>query len=128
MQTFHTSETSTKGQRNVHGIKGCKVSQLRNKRISYARSLSNGNGLEAPIVLKNGRVTSGPDLSVTVNGINFPNPFVIGRCVVCTYIRDLNFHLLLLTARGFPFTSGPPGTNYQVMKKVSDVFGLPPRC
>jgi dihydropyrimidine dehydrogenase (NADP+) len=33
-------------------------------------------------------VTSGPDLSVTVDGIHFPNPFVIG--------------------------SGPPGTNYKV--------------
>ena len=32
------------------------------------------------------QVLSGPDLSVTVNGIRFPNPFVIG--------------------------SGPPGTNY----------------
>ena len=26
----------------------------------------------------NGAVTSGPDLSVTVNGLHFPNPFVIG--------------------------------------------------
>jgi hypothetical protein len=34
------------------------------------------------------QVTSGPDLSVTVDGIHFPNPFVIG--------------------------SGPPGTNYKV--------------
>ena len=38
--------------------------------------------------------TSGPDLSVTVNGLKFPNPFVIG--------------------------SGPPGTNYTVMKKAFD--------
>ena len=35
-----------------------------------------------------------PDLSVTVNGLNMPNPFVIG--------------------------SGPPGTNYKVMKKAFD--------
>lgn len=33
-------------------------------------------------------MTSGPDLSITVDGIRFPNPFVIG--------------------------SGPPGTNYKV--------------
>ena len=37
---------------------------------------------------------AGPDLSVTVNGLKFPNPFVIG--------------------------SGPPGTNYTVMKKAFD--------
>ena len=34
----------------------------------------------------------GPDLSVTVNGLKLPNPFVIG--------------------------SGPPGTNYTVMKRA----------
>lgn len=35
-----------------------------------------------------------PDLSVTVNGLYMPNPFVIG--------------------------SGPPGTNYTVMKRAFD--------
>lgn len=35
-----------------------------------------------------------PDLSITVDGLNMPNPFVIG--------------------------SGPPGTNYKVMKKAFD--------
>lgn len=35
-----------------------------------------------------------PDLSVTVNGLTMPNPFVIG--------------------------SGPPGTNYTVMKRAFD--------
>lgn len=35
-----------------------------------------------------------PDLSVNVNGLHMPNPFVIG--------------------------SGPPGTNYTVMKKAFD--------
>ena len=35
-----------------------------------------------------------PDLSVTVNGLRMPNPFVIG--------------------------SGPPGTNYTVMKRAFD--------
>jgi dihydropyrimidine dehydrogenase (NADP+) len=39
-------------------------------------------------------VASGPDLSVVVNGLRLPNPFVIG--------------------------SGPPGTNYAVMKKAFD--------
>lgn len=37
---------------------------------------------------------AGPDLSVTVNGLKMPNPFVIG--------------------------SGPPGTNYTVMKRAFD--------
>jgi len=40
----------------------------------------------------NGAVTSGPDLSIEVNGLHFPNPFVTG--------------------------SGPPGTNYAVMRKA----------
>ncbi|OIW16044.1 hypothetical protein TanjilG_04579 [Lupinus angustifolius] len=39
-------------------------------------------------------VSTGPDLSVTVNGLHMPNPFVIG--------------------------SGPPGTNYTVMKRAFD--------
>ncbi|GFR47428.1 hypothetical protein Agub_g9052 [Astrephomene gubernaculifera] len=55
---------------------------------------SSGPGLDEPIELINGRVTSGPDLSVEVNGLKLPNPFIIG--------------------------SGPPGTNYQVMKKAFD--------
>lgn len=38
--------------------------------------------------------SAGPDLSIEVNGLKLPNPFVIG--------------------------SGPPGTNYQVMKKAFD--------
>ncbi|EIE20704.1 Dihydroorotate oxidase [Coccomyxa subellipsoidea C-169] len=43
----------------------------------------------------NGKVQSGPDLSIThFSGLKLPNPFVIG--------------------------SGPPGTNYQVMKKAFD--------
>jgi dihydropyrimidine dehydrogenase (NADP+) len=39
-----------------------------------------------------GAVVSGPDLSVEVNGLRLPNPFITG--------------------------SGPPGTNYAVMKKA----------
>ena len=41
-----------------------------------------------------GKPVSGPDLSCVVDGVKFPNPFVIG--------------------------SGPPGTNYHVMKKAFD--------
>eukprot|EP01024_Parvocaulis_polyphysoides_P050436 TRINITY_DN4909_c0_g2_i4.p1 TRINITY_DN4909_c0_g2~~TRINITY_DN4909_c0_g2_i4.p1 ORF type:complete len:440 (+),score=48.62 TRINITY_DN4909_c0_g2_i4:46-1365(+) len=44
--------------------------------------------------LKDGAVTSGPDLSVEMCGMKLPNPFVIA--------------------------SGPPGTNYKVMKKAFD--------
>lgn len=44
--------------------------------------------------LVNGEVTSGPSLAVEVNGLKLPNPFVIA--------------------------SGPPGTNYTVMKKAFD--------
>lgn len=73
------------------------------------RAAGNGNGksngasssasaasahLDAPIALKDGAPLSGPDLSVVVNGLKLPNPFVIG--------------------------SGPPGTNYQVMKRAFD--------
>lgn len=47
-----------------------------------------------PPAQKNGAVTEGPDLSVTVNGLKLPNPFVIA--------------------------SGPPGTNYTVMKRAFD--------
>lgn len=56
--------------------------------------LGGGLEIEPEAELKNGAVTSGPSLEVTVNGLRFPNPFVIG--------------------------SGPPGTNYAVMKKAFD--------
>jgi hypothetical protein len=64
-----------------------------------AASSKNGSGrteglTDPAIQLVNGTVTEGPDLSVVVNGMKLPNPFVIG--------------------------SGPPGTNYQVMKKAFD--------
>lgn len=68
----------------------CKATNGRNGNGNGAVS----SGLDEPIELQNGKVVSGPDLSITVNGIYFPNPFVIG--------------------------SGPPGTNYQVMKKAFD--------
>eukprot|EP00475_Leptophrys_vorax_P007981 TRINITY_DN15111_c0_g1_i1.p1 TRINITY_DN15111_c0_g1~~TRINITY_DN15111_c0_g1_i1.p1 ORF type:complete len:458 (-),score=36.45 TRINITY_DN15111_c0_g1_i1:325-1698(-) len=56
-----------------------------------------GNGAPAggrKAKLVDGAVTEGPDLSVEVNGLKLPNPFVIA--------------------------SGPPGTNYVVMKKAFD--------
>lgn len=45
-------------------------------------------------VVAAGEAQAEPDLSVTVNGLHMPNPFVIG--------------------------SGPPGTNYTVMKRAFD--------
>ena len=52
------------------------------------------SSLAAPLALQeNGKAVSGPDLSVKHHsGLTLPNPFVIG--------------------------SGPPGTNYAVMKKA----------
>ena len=35
-------------------------------------------GLDTPVDLQDGKPVSGPDLSINVNGMNFPNPFVIG--------------------------------------------------
>eukprot|EP00210_Caulerpa_lentillifera_P002555 g2450.t1 len=46
------------------------------------------------IRLKDGVLLDGPDLSVTSDGVQFPNPFLIA--------------------------SGPPGTNYAVMKRALD--------
>ncbi|KAL3684683.1 hypothetical protein R1sor_002705 [Riccia sorocarpa] len=75
--------------------------------LKSLRNRSNGRVRSRPNVFftvkaatDNGGVTTstdeitGPDLSVTVNGLRFPNPFVIG--------------------------SGPPGTNYTVMKRAFD--------
>ncbi|XP_060204216.1 dihydropyrimidine dehydrogenase (NADP(+)), chloroplastic [Lycium barbarum] len=74
--------------------------------------LDGNSGIEFPMMGRAGRVrrsnygrnrvgfrilaseTVEPDLSVTVNGLKMPNPFVIG--------------------------SGPPGTNYTVMKRAFD--------
>lgn len=49
---------------------------------------------EPKVELKNGIPITGPDLSVEFNGLKLPNPFFIG--------------------------SGPPGTNYKVMKRALD--------
>ena len=70
---------------------GPKVPLVRSHRCAWDLA---GNGKAHIAELVNGKVTSGPDLSVDVNGMKMPNPFVIG--------------------------SGPPGTNYQVMKKAFD--------
>lgn len=43
-----------------------------------ATSVKKLGGLDAPIDLENGAVTSGPDLSVVANGMKLPNPFIIG--------------------------------------------------
>lgn len=74
------------------GRSGAGAGACRTRRVDAAAA-GNGvprgaGGLDDPIELVNGSVVSGPDLSVTVNGVRMPNPFVIG--------------------------SGPPGTNYQV--------------
>jgi dihydropyrimidine dehydrogenase (NADP+) len=61
---------------------------------SSSKNASSSSHLDAPVALKDGAPLSGPSLSVTVNGLTLPNPFVIG--------------------------SGPPGTNYQVMKRAFD--------
>lgn len=52
-------------------------SRVRNVR-ARASQVRNVGGLDDPIDLIDGKVTSGPSLAVTVNGIGFPNPFVIG--------------------------------------------------
>ena len=67
------------------GIANRHVCRARSVRICASQVRSVG-GLDEPIELVDGKVTSGPSLAVTVNGIEFPNPFVIG--------------------------SGPPGTRY----------------
>jgi dihydropyrimidine dehydrogenase (NADP+) len=88
-----------------------KTKPHRHRPLVATRAAGNGNGngknapaaaaaagpsshLDAPIALQDGAPLSGPSLAVTVNGLKLPNPFVIG--------------------------SGPPGTNYQVMKRAFD--------
>ncbi|BBM98806.1 dihydropyrimidine dehydrogenase (NADP+) [Marchantia polymorpha subsp. ruderalis] len=62
----------------------------RRKKVSFGvRGKAENGGVKQTV-----DESAGPDLSVTVNGLRFPNPFVIG--------------------------SGPPGTNYTVMKRAFD--------
>eukprot|EP00887_Chlorella_sp_A99_P007748 scaffold20.g7748.t1 len=62
--------------------------------LSVSARMAGGMENETFTNLVNGEVTSGPSLAVEVNGLKLPNPFVIA--------------------------SGPPGTNYTVMKKAFD--------
>lgn len=48
------------------------------QRICAWAQATHVGGLDDPIELTNGAVTSGPDLSITVDGVRYPNPFVIG--------------------------------------------------
>uniref|UniRef100_A0A7S0R1P0 dihydropyrimidine dehydrogenase (NADP(+)) n=1 Tax=Pyramimonas obovata TaxID=1411642 RepID=A0A7S0R1P0_9CHLO len=73
------------------------TNSARQKNFSRSRLSVTANRIDASrkhVKLVDGKVTSGPDLSVEVDGLKMPNPFVIG--------------------------SGPPGTNYKVMKKAFD--------
>lgn len=71
-------------------VRGCR--QDRRHRLTPKAHLTNGASGDPVIELVNGRPRDGPDLSVKLNGLTLPNPFVIG--------------------------SGPPGTNYAVMKRA----------
>ena len=51
-------------------------------RVAAGRNGNTGDGPWAE--LKDGAVTEGPDLSVTVNGIHFPNPFLRTRATAST--------------------------------------------
>ncbi|CAI5929638.1 unnamed protein product [Closterium sp. NIES-65] len=70
------------------------LSQSRGRINPIVASTGNGAPASRAAKLVDGRVQEGPDLSVEVNGLRLPNPFVIA--------------------------SGPPGTNYVVMKKAFD--------
>ncbi|XP_047328401.1 dihydropyrimidine dehydrogenase (NADP(+)), chloroplastic [Impatiens glandulifera] len=73
-----------------HVVRGGSAMELcidRSKKMSLMRS-------GAVVRVKASETKVEPDLSVTVNGMKMPNPFVIG--------------------------SGPPGTNYTVMKRAFD--------
>lgn len=65
-------------------------------RAGWRLSAKKSSALDAEpcVQLKKGVPVKGPDLSVEVNGLKLPNPFVVA--------------------------SGPPGTNYAVMKKAFD--------
>lgn len=68
-----------------------------NSNTSFAVNRRPGLRLPSRIglrVLASDSASAEPDLSITVNGLQMPNPFVIG--------------------------SGPPGTNYTVMKRAFD--------
>ncbi|KAJ7514397.1 hypothetical protein O6H91_23G042500 [Diphasiastrum complanatum] len=68
--------------------------QIGFRRHAFERGCSSSSRSEEFLGLRALAAEGGPDLSVTVNGLRLPNPFVIG--------------------------SGPPGTNYTVMKRAFD--------
>ncbi|GJP45192.1 hypothetical protein CLOM_g4612 [Closterium sp. NIES-68] len=96
-----TASPSTKALSSAHNLspamnfKTAPLSRSRGRRNSAViASATDGASATRAAKLVNGRVQDGPDLSVEVNGLQLPNPFVIA--------------------------SGPPGTNYVVMKKAFD--------
>ncbi|KAL2652893.1 hypothetical protein R1flu_021021 [Riccia fluitans] len=70
--------------------KSCRVQGRSRRNVCFTVRAKTENG----VVSTSANEATGPDLSVIVNGLRFPNPFVIG--------------------------SGPPGTNYTVMKRAFD--------
>eukprot|EP00798_Chlamydomonas_sp_ICE-L_P012666 gene12666-15898_t len=87
---MHATFSTRTNLRSAHHAPAIAPAKVRGRSAISAIPADVGPAIE----LKNGAVTSGPDLSVTVNGLKLPNPFVIG--------------------------SGPPGTNYKVMKTAFD--------
>lgn len=70
------------------------ISRLRFPNLRSSTHLSRRIGFRVVASASAEEVKPEPDLSVRVNGLQMPNPFVIG--------------------------SGPPGTNYTVMKRAFD--------
>mmetsp|Transcript_2018 Transcript_2018/g.4956 ORF Transcript_2018/g.4956 Transcript_2018/m.4956 type:complete len:435 (-) Transcript_2018:436-1740(-) len=95
VRTSTAPVTSRAGLRSARRARGAEPRAARRGALAVRNSANNGNGNGAAgFELKDGAVTSGPSLAVEVDGLKMPNPFVIG--------------------------SGPPGTNYVVMKKAFD--------
>lgn len=71
---------------------------------------------------ENGKAVSGPDLSVKLNGLSLPNPFVIGSgqhlCLNLFIASSCRVGPVCMLTDAF--ATGPPGTNYAVMKKAFD--------
>ncbi|KAK9901677.1 hypothetical protein WJX75_007983 [Coccomyxa subellipsoidea] len=92
------SSRSLASFKTSHDTGGARIRSLPPRGHIVRANASLGNGSSpADLVadLVDGKAQSGPDLSVThFSGLKLPNPFIIG--------------------------SGPPGTNYQVMKKAFD--------
>ncbi|GBG84695.1 hypothetical protein CBR_g39071 [Chara braunii] len=89
-----SSSSSSKGSGESKAAPGSSRKEEGGDASSRRRSSSSSSSSRGKVQLVNGKPQGGPDLSVEVNGLKFPNPFVIA--------------------------SGPPGTNYTVMKKAFD--------